>query len=167
VLGSLSTPCDVALGLLPASSDIAPRSPGATPLGHSARIKRAAEIEAREGRDVSPDELQAWLDAKDPTAAFRNDRDPELSADGVRAEVEDALLVAGLIPDDLEHAFVAGRPPAWRVALRERYRMALSPIYEDGRRRDYMAATLCISRQALDGLMKPLRPPKRRKPRKP
>lgn len=93
----------------------------------------------------------------DPAAEWLRANDPRLRAEGIAEEVEAALAAEGLTLAEARAVFPksGGRPSAALVAARERIARALAAMWDDGRRRDHMAAALDCDRKSLGRLMKP------------
>lgn len=89
--------------------------------------------------------------AGDPADTWLREHDPHLRADGVAAEIESALEAAGLDLPAAREAFrkSGGRPSRALSELRERLAAALRPMWDDDRRRDYMAQALGCDRKSL------------------
>jgi hypothetical protein len=91
----------------------------------------------------------------DPVRDWLRENDPCESAEGVAQEVDAALVAEGLSLEQARRAFrkSGGRPTAELTHLRARVAAALVDIWEDDRRRDFMAVALDCHRTTLWGLM--------------
>lgn len=91
----------------------------------------------------------------DPAAEWLKANDPRLHAEGIADEIAEALESEELTLDEARAAFrkSGGKPTQALRALRGRVADALLPMWEDDRRRDYMAAALDCDRKTLRRLM--------------
>jgi hypothetical protein len=97
------------------------------------------------GSQLDRDAAGEWLRANDP----------RLRLDGVASEMGAALESEGLTMGEAKGAFrkAGGRPTKALVGLRSRVCRALLPMWDDDRRRDYMAQALGCDRTTLWRLM--------------
>lgn len=107
-----------------------------------------------------PEGISIWRDgiderANDAAARWLREHDPRASAAGIADEIEGALLGEGLSIAEAQAAFrkSGGRPTRQLLTLRARVARALSPMWDDDRRRDYMAAAMGCDRKTLRRLM--------------
>jgi hypothetical protein len=89
----------------------------------------------------------------DAAARWLLEHDPRLNGSGVADEIATALALVGLTVDEARSVFRRGRPSKALLELRERVRGRLLPIWDDDRRRDYMAEALGCDRTTLWRLM--------------
>lgn len=87
----------------------------------------------------------------DAAARWLREHDPRLSVEGVTAEMESALQAEGLTLDDARATFPkrGGKPSRALLERRRAICRALLPLWEDDRRRDYMAEALGCHRTTL------------------
>lgn len=126
-------------------------------LGVSERRLDPSDPEGRTSPDI------AAL-AGDPAGEWLRANDPRLRVEGIAEEMQAALAGEGLTVAEARAAFrkSGGRPTAALLAFRARVSRALMPMWEDDRRRDFMAQALDCDRKTLRGLMtKPPHSPNR------
>lgn len=92
-----------------------------------------------------------WFPMGDLADEWLRANDPHLHAAGVEDEIRAMLRQVGIELDDARQAFrkTGGRPSRDLRMLRERIAAALQPMWDDDRRRDFMARALQVDRKTL------------------